>query len=75
MKTSTFSCLAAMTSAMSRKRAHLPLSSSLQAPSPSHCDGWLQICLKRIRNDSTRPLRWMPSASSSCSASSFTACW
>ena len=32
----TFSCLAAMTSAMSRKRAHLPLSSSLQAPSPSH---------------------------------------
>jgi hypothetical protein len=20
-----------------------------QPPSPSHCEGWLQICLKRIR--------------------------
>ena len=36
---------------------YLPLSSSSQTPSPSHCDGWLQICLNRIRNDNTRPFR------------------
>src|ERR1035441_8758040 len=57
------------------QRAHLPLSPSPQAPSPSHCEGWLQICLKRIRNDSTSPLRRIPVASASCSANSFIACW
>ncbi len=35
----------------------------------------LQICFKRMRKTSTSPLRRMPSASSSCSASSLTACW
>ncbi len=75
VKTSAFSCLAAITSPSSRRRAHLPLSSSAHAPSPSHCEGWLQICLKRMRNASTSPLRLIPSASSSCSASSLTACW
>src|ERR1017187_4298555 len=44
VKTSIFSCRAATTSAISRRRAHLPLSPSPQAPSPSHCEGWLQIC-------------------------------
>ena len=39
VKTSTFSCFAAMTSAISRRRANLPLSASRHAPSPSHCDG------------------------------------
>ena len=39
VKTSAFSCLAAITSAISRRRANLPLSSSAQAPSPSHCEG------------------------------------
>ena len=39
VKTSAFSCRAAITSAISRRRASLPLSSSAQAPSPSHCEG------------------------------------
>ena len=39
VKTSTFSCFAAITSAISRSRASLPLSASLHEPSPSHCDG------------------------------------
>jgi len=34
-----FSCRAAITSAMSRSRPNLPLSSSAHAPSPSHCEG------------------------------------
>ena len=53
-----------MTSAISRRRASLPLSASRHAPSPSQCDGWLQICLNRIRDASTRPRRFMPSARS-----------
>ena len=55
--------MAAITSASSRRRANLPLSFSAQAPSPSQCEGWLQICLNRIRNARTRPLRWIPSVS------------
>ena len=39
VKTSAFSCRAATTSAMSRRRASLPLSSSAHAPSPSQCEG------------------------------------
>ena len=34
VNTSAFSCLAAITSQISRRRAHLPLSSSAHAPSP-----------------------------------------
>jgi hypothetical protein len=74
VNTSIFSCRAATTSAISRKRAHLPLSASRHAPSPNHCDGWLQICLKRIRYERTSPLRRIPAESPSCPASSFTAC-
>ena len=50
---------------MSRRRANLPLSSSAQAPSPSHCEGWLQICFNRMRKARTMPLRLIPSTSSS----------
>ena len=55
VKTSIFSCRAATTSAISRSRASLPLSASAQPPSPSHCEGWLQICLRRISIASTMP--------------------
>ena len=56
VNTSAFSCLAAISSASSRRRANLPLSASGQPPSPSHCEGWLQICLNRMRNASTSAL-------------------
>ena len=46
VKTSTFSCRAAITSAISRSRANLPLSASAQAPSPSHCDGMIADLLE-----------------------------
>jgi hypothetical protein len=65
VKMSAFSCRAATTSAISRSRPSLPLSSSFHRPSPSHCEGWLQICLSRIRKASNSPLRFMPSTSSS----------
>ena len=74
MKTSIFSCRAATTSAISRRRASLPLSSSAQTLSFSHCDGWLQICFSRISVASTMPLRWIPSESCSASARSVTVC-
>jgi len=38
VNTSIFSCFAAMTSAISRSRANLPLSASAHAAPPSHCD-------------------------------------
>ena len=74
MNTSIFSWRDATTSAISRRRASLPLSASAQALSRSHCEGWLQICLSRISIASTMPLRWMPSLCSSASPSSCTAC-
>ena len=40
-----------------------------QAPSPSQWLGWLQICLKRIRNASTSPWRAMPLSLLACSCS------
>ena len=61
MNTSTFSWRAASTSAISRRRASFPLSASAQAASPSQCEGWLQICLKRVRNARISPLRAIPS--------------
>ena len=57
---------------LARSRAgapSLPLSASAQPPSPSHCDGWLQICLKRMREASTMPAALDALASSSSSAS------
>ena len=72
VKTSTFSWRAAIVSAISRSRTSLPLSASDQPPSPSQCEGWLQICLKRVRKASTSPRRSMPSLRSSRSASSRT---
>ena len=39
VKTSIFSWRAATTSAISQRRAHLPLSSAAHSPSFSHCDG------------------------------------
>src|SRR5262249_33564677 len=75
VKMSAFSCRAPSTSTISRRRMNLPLSSSAHGPSPSHCEGWLQICFSRIRNERTMPLRLMPLTSSSWSARSSTACW
>src|SRR5262249_30572776 len=75
VNTSAFSCLAAMTSAISRRRLNLPLASGSNAPSPSQCDGWLQICFRRMRNARTTPRRWIPSSPAIRRASSSTLVW
>ena len=44
------------------------------SPSPSHCDGWLQICFRRMRVARIVPRRSMPSIVPSRCSSSFTVC-
>ena len=58
--------------AQARELAAVGLGASRRRP--SHCDGWLQICLSRMSDASTRRAAAMPSAAAQRAASSSTAC-
>ncbi len=55
------------------RRVIFPLSAATYAPSPSHCDGWLQICFMRMSAARIAPRLSMPSAAESFASRSRTA--